>query len=68
MCRRGHNPSWIACRVIENAPLMIAWLAMIVASVASRTSGTWSGAGHSTKNGLASAGTAPSMTAAACPA
>ena len=31
MCSRGHSPSWIACRVIENAPLMIAWLAMIVA-------------------------------------
>ena len=40
MCRRGHKPSWIACRVIENVPLMIAWLAMMVATVASTTSGT----------------------------
>ena len=68
MCRRGHNPSCIACRVIENAPLMIAWLAMMVAMVASATSGTCSAAGHSTKNGLAPAATSPSTTTAVCPA
>ena len=45
MCRRGHSPSWIACRVIENAPLMIAWLAMMVATVASSTSGAAGPAG-----------------------
>jgi len=30
-------PSCIACRVNEKAPVMIAWLAMIVASVARPT-------------------------------
>ena len=34
MCSRGSQPSWIACRVMEKAPVMIAWLAMIVATVA----------------------------------
>ena len=68
MCRRGHRPSWIAWRVIEKVPLMMAWLAMMVATVASTTSGTCSGAGHSTKNGLPSAGTAPSTTTAVWPA
>ena len=33
------KPSWIACWVTENAPEMTAWLAMIVAKVASSTSG-----------------------------
>ena len=33
------KPSWIACWVTEKAPEMTAWLAMIVATVASRTSG-----------------------------
>ena len=37
--RRGMKPSWIACWVTEKAPEMTAWLAMIVAAVASRTSG-----------------------------
>ena len=68
MCRRGHRPSWIACRVIEKVPLMIAWLAMMVAAVASATSGTCSGAGHSAKNGLASVAAVPSITIAAWPA
>ena len=40
MTRRGIQPSWIAWRVIEKAPVMIAWLAMIVAAVASSTRGT----------------------------
>ena len=35
----GNQPSWIAWRVIENAPVMIAWLAMMVANVASSTIG-----------------------------
>ena len=64
MCRRGHNPSCIACRVIENAPLMIAWLAMIVAIVDSTTSATCNPAGQSVKNGLPPAPTAPSTTTA----
>ena len=44
---RGSHPRWIACRVIEKAPVMIAWLAMIVAAVASSTSGTSRNDGHS---------------------
>ena len=38
MWMRGSRPSWIACRVIEKAPVMIAWLAMTVATVARTTS------------------------------
>ena len=60
MWRRGHNPSWIACRVIEKAPLMIDWLAMIVATVASATSASCNACGHSVKNGLAPPSAAPS--------
>ena len=33
------KPSWIACWVTEKAPEITAWLAMIVAAVASSTSG-----------------------------
>ena len=47
MRRRGSQPSWIACRVIENAPVMIDWLAMIVAIVARTTNGISSASGHS---------------------
>ena len=47
MRRRGHQPSWIACRVIEKAPVMIAWLAMMVATVDRMISGSSSGGGHS---------------------
>ena len=36
----------IACRVIENAPVMIDWLAMTAAMVASTISGVRSGTGH----------------------
>ena len=46
MVRRGSQPSWIAWRVIEKAPVMIDWLAMMVATVASRISGVSSGAGQ----------------------
>ena len=46
MIRRGSQPSWIACRVIEKAPVMIDWLAMMVATVASTISGASSGAGQ----------------------
>ena len=49
MCRRGHNPNWMACRVIENAPLIIAWLAMIVAIVENTTSATCKLAGIARK-------------------
>ena len=35
--RRGSKPSEIACWVSEKAPVMTAWLAMIVASVAMMT-------------------------------
>jgi hypothetical protein len=51
---------------MEKAPLMIAWLAMIVAMVASKTSGTCKASGHSEKNGLAPA--LPSTTIAVWPA
>ena len=44
---RGIQPSWMACRVIENAPVMIDWLAITVATVASNTSGTKSIEGQS---------------------
>ena len=49
---RGSQPSWMACRVIENAPVMIDWLAMIVAIVASTTSGISSADGHRRKKML----------------
>ena len=57
----------MAWRVIEKAPVMIAWLAMMVASVDRITSGTSKGAGQSRKKMLPSVG-APSSTMAACPA
>ena len=37
---RDRWPSWIACPVSENTPEITAWLAMIVASVASPISGS----------------------------
>ena len=52
MFRPGNQPSCIAWRVREKAPVMIAWLAMIVAQVASTTSGTTAQPGASMKNGL----------------
>ena len=36
---RGRKPSWIAWRVIEKTPVMMAWDAITVAAVASTTSG-----------------------------
>ena len=36
---RGQKPSWIACRVSENAPEITACDAMIVATVAMTTTG-----------------------------
>ena len=39
MFMRGRKPSWIACRVIEYAPEMVAWEAITVAAVASATIG-----------------------------
>ena len=39
MAKRGSRPSWMAWRVSENAPVMTAWLAMIVAMVAMITIG-----------------------------
>ena len=39
MLTPGIQPSCIACRVIENEPVMIAWLAMMVAIVDRTTSG-----------------------------
>ena len=39
MAKPGSQPSCIAWRVIENEPVMIAWLAMMVATVARATSG-----------------------------
>ena len=47
MCTGGSQPNRIACRVIEKAPVMIDWLAMIVATVARTISGTSSTDGHS---------------------
>ena len=48
----GNQPSCIAWRVSENDPVMMAWLAMMVASVASSTSGNSAQCGASAKNGL----------------
>ena len=39
MVTPGNQPSCMACRVIEKEPVMMAWLAMMVAIVASATSG-----------------------------
>ena len=49
---RGSRPSWIACRVREKAPVITAWLAMMVASVARITSGSSAQSGASRKNGF----------------
>ena len=38
--RRGSRPSWIAWLTSEKAPVMTAWLAMTVAAVESRISGS----------------------------
>ena len=46
------KPSWIACWVTEKAPEITAWLAMIVAIVASRTSGKRNISGARKKNGF----------------
>ena len=51
---RGRRPSCIACRVIEKAPVMIDWLAITVATVASATSGSCSAAGQRSKKGFVS--------------
>ena len=45
--RRGSRPSWIAWRVSEKAPVITAWLAMIVATVAMMTSGRMKPSGAS---------------------
>ena len=42
----GIQPSWMACRVIENAPVMIDWLAMMVATVHRMIRGKVSHGGH----------------------
>jgi hypothetical protein len=68
MCRRGQRPSWIACLVIENAPEMIAWLAMMVATVASATMGICKRSGHSAKKGFPPFSTEPVTTSAVWPA
>ncbi|MOA28332.1 hypothetical protein D3C78_1492650 [compost metagenome] len=48
---RGRKPRWIACRVREKAPVMTAWLAMIVAKVARMTTGSSAHFGNIRKNG-----------------
>ena len=53
---RGSRPSWIACRDSEKAPVITAWLATTVASVASTTIGSRPQAGTSWKNGSAVSG------------
>jgi hypothetical protein len=47
MCSLGSQPSWMAWRVIEKMPVMMDWLAMIVAIVASKTSGISNADGQS---------------------
>ena len=39
MSMRGNRPSCTACWVIEKAPVITAWLAMTVATVASISTG-----------------------------
>ena len=46
---RGKRPSWIACRVIEKAPVITAWLATTVATVAMITIGSSNGSGQRRK-------------------
>ena len=62
----GSQPSWIACRVIEKAPVMIDWLAMMVATVASTMSGISKVPGQSRKKMLPAVG-APSSTSRRLP-
>ena len=45
MPNRGSSPSWIAWRVSEKAPVITAWLAIMVAAVARTTIGTRAHAG-----------------------
>src|ERR687885_362653 len=52
---RGKRPSCTACRVSEKAPVMTAWLAMMVASVAIPTIGMSAQSGTSRKNGFSMA-------------
>ena len=47
---RGRKPSWIACWVSEKAPVITAWLAMTVATVARITIGARSAGGAMMKN------------------
>ena len=66
MSKRGNRPSWTACRVIEKAPVMTAWLAITVAAVVSKTSGHNAQLGHMRKNGFSIAAGRP-RTSAPCP-
>ena len=68
MSKGGSQPSCMAWRVMEKDPVMIAWLAMMVASVASTTSGINPQPGASRKNGLAPLATGPASNNAAWPA
>ncbi len=52
---RGRKPSCTACLVIENAPEITACDAMMVAAVASSTSGTSAQPGADSKNGCSTA-------------
>ncbi len=54
----------MAWRVMEKAPVMIAWLAMMVASVASPTSGITAHPGACRKKGFAPLGMPPSTSPA----
>jgi hypothetical protein len=47
MASRGSRPSWIAWRVKEKAPVITAWLAMTVATVARITIGISAQLGYS---------------------
>ena len=52
---RGRNPSCIACRVMEYAPVITACEAMMAASVASTSAGKTQSARNSRKNGFSMA-------------
>ena len=64
---RGRRPRSIACRAMENAPEITAWLAMTVATVASSTRGRRATDGAIRKNGF-DAASGLARTSAPCPA
>jgi len=63
---RGRKPRLMPWRTSEKAPVMTAWLAMMVAAVARMTAGSSAHCGKARKNGSDTAAGLPS-TRAPCP-